>query len=382
MAIPKKYTKKDGSTAWMFTVYLGIDKYTGKEIRTTRRGFITQKMAKIEMNNLLANRESLSTTKQKRLLFQDVSSLWLEQYKRTVKDSTLINTNVFLNKYILPCFKNKYIDKIDMFYCQRQVNYWADALVNYSTLISYTRDIFDLAIKMNLITENPMNKIKRPKRLQEPTNKSENFYTKDELIQFLDCVCESYDFRYYALFRLLSFSGMRCGEAFALYWSDIDFCDNTISITKTVARKAQGGVTLQTPKTNTSIRQIDMDKNTMDILLQWKNEQATFFECNNLELNKDSKQLLFTNLSGGIVFSNSIAATITHITKKLKLKTITTHGLRHTHCSLLFEAGATPKEVQARLGHKDINTTMNIYAHVTKDRKKQAAQIFASYMDI
>uniref|UniRef100_UPI00406D302F tyrosine-type recombinase/integrase n=1 Tax=Lysinibacillus sp. FSL K6-0075 TaxID=2921415 RepID=UPI00406D302F len=68
-------------------------------------------------------------------------------------------------------------------------------------------------------------------------------------------------------------------------------------------------------------------------------------------------------------------------TKKHKLEKITTHELRHTHCSLLFEAGATIKEVQDRLGHADVKTTMNIYAHVTEKAKELAAEKFAKYID-
>lgn len=61
---------------------------------------------------------------------------------------------------------------------------------------------------------------------------------------------------------------------------------------------------------------------------------------------------------------------------------MTTHGLRHTHCSLLFEAGATLKEVQDRLGHSDIKTTMNIYTHVTKKAQEQAIQKFSNYVNL
>ncbi|WP_368634385.1 tyrosine-type recombinase/integrase [Kurthia gibsonii] len=61
---------------------------------------------------------------------------------------------------------------------------------------------------------------------------------------------------------------------------------------------------------------------------------------------------------------------------------MTTHGLRHTHCSLLFEAGAKIKEVQVRLGHTDIQTTMNIYAHVTAKAKEDAIQKFETYLSI
>lgn len=70
-----------------------------------------------------------------------------------------------------------------------------------------------------------------------------------------------------------------------------------------------------------------------------------------------------------------------HILNKYKLSKITTHGLRHTHCSLLFEAGASLKEVQDRLGHSDVKTTMNIYAHFTKQAKEEAILKFTDYME-
>ncbi|WP_243432620.1 tyrosine-type recombinase/integrase [Lysinibacillus sphaericus] len=69
------------------------------------------------------------------------------------------------------------------------------------------------------------------------------------------------------------------------------------------------------------------------------------------------------------------------VQKKYNLEKITTNGLRHTHCSLLFEAGATIKEVQDRLGQSDVKTTINIYAHVTEKAKELAAEKFAKYMD-
>ena len=62
------------------------------------------------------------------------------------------------------------------------------------------------------------------------------------------------------------------------------------------------------------------------------------------------------------------------------LKRITPHGFRHTHCSLLFESGASLKEVQVRLGHTDIKTTMDIYTHVTKRQTEETANRFADFM--
>ncbi|HEC2208251.1 TPA: tyrosine-type recombinase/integrase, partial [Staphylococcus delphini] len=66
---------------------------------------------------------------------------------------------------------------------------------------------------------------------------------------------------------------------------------------------------------------------------------------------------------------------------KLQFKCIKIHGFRHTHCSLLFEVGLSIQEVQDRLGHGDIKTTMDIYAHVTEKQRDQVAEKFANYIN-
>ncbi|RSL29140.1 hypothetical protein D7Z54_32800 [Salibacterium salarium] len=68
--------------------------------------------------------------------------------------------------------------------------------------------------------------------------------------------------------------------------------------------------------------------------------------------------------------------------KKHDLHRITIHGIRHTHASLLFEAGSSLKEVQDRLGHQDIKTTMDVYTHVTRAVKEKTADTFQKFMDM
>lgn len=63
------------------------------------------------------------------------------------------------------------------------------------------------------------------------------------------------------------------------------------------------------------------------------------------------------------------------------LSQINIHAFRHTHASLLFAAGASIKDVQSRLGHTDIKTTMDIYTHVTDEAKKKTAEMFQKYMN-
>ncbi|QYF85573.1 site-specific integrase [Brevibacterium sp. PAMC21349] len=61
-------------------------------------------------------------------------------------------------------------------------------------------------------------------------------------------------------------------------------------------------------------------------------------------------------------------------------KNITPHSFRHIHTSLLIEAGVCIKEIQQRLDHTDINTTLNIYAHMTFNMEEKASQQFSKLM--
>lgn len=136
----------------------------------------------------------------------------------------------------------------------------------------------------------------------------------------------------------------------------------------------------QPTKTVNGRRIIDMDKETMKIMKQWKLQQAQEMLKYGINTNSDN-QLVFCTDKNKYLSINYPNNRMRNVQKRNGLKQITFHGLRHTHCSLLFSVGATIKEVQARLGHTDIQTTMNIYAHVTKEDKQGTANKFAQLME-
>jgi len=94
------------------------------------------------------------------------------------------------------------------------------------------------------------------------------------------------------------------------------------------------------------------------------------------------KQLVFSNEKNEFLQPTKLRKWIIQVQTKYKLSIITTHGLRHTHCSLLFEAGVGLKEVQMRLGHTDVKTTMDIYTHVTQKTKDEAILKYSSYLNM
>lgn len=84
----------------------------------------------------------------------------------------------------------------------------------------------------------------------------------------------------------------------------------------------------------------------------------------------------------GAIMSDSLPRKWMHqLLRDKELRPITIHGFRHTHASLCFEAGMTLKQVQHRLGHSDLKTTMNIYTHITKQAKDDLGEKFSSYID-
>lgn len=135
------------------------------------------------------------------------------------------------------------------------------------------------------------------------------------------------------------------------------------------------------PKTKKSARTIALDNGTISVLKNWRKiQRAEALKLGYNTMNKN--QLIFTNIDNSFLSPAKPRKWLIAAQDKYNLKTITVHGFRHTHCSLLFEAGAAIPEVQERLGHTDVKTTLNIYTHVTKKTKKETAVKFAKYVNI
>ncbi len=374
----KKYTKQDGSTRYKFQAYLGTDESTGKRIRVTRQGFKTRKAAQLAYARLKLKADEGAILTSSKLRFEDVYNMWLEQYKNTVKASTLNKTMTLFKAHILPVYAHMMIDKIKPVHCQKAVNAWYGYYKNYKILNSYTGSVFDFAIRQGIVQNNPTKLITMPVKKEKPEEEKQNYYNKEELEQFFKYLEADGNLKWLTFFRVLAFTGR--GEALALRWCDINHSNSTITVSRTLTLGIGNKIVVQTPKTKTSKRVIKIDAKTLAMLKQWRSEQNIIlggFGHNSLS----SEQLLFTTTDNAFIPLAHAGRVIDRICKKHGIKRITTHGFRHTHCSLLFEAGATIKEVQDRLGHADIKTTMNIYAHVTKKGKEKTAELFAQYVN-
>ena len=173
---------------------------------------------------------------------------------------------------------------------------------------------------------------------------------------------------------------MRKGEALALKWNRVDFLHNTVRIDKSVSRGLENRLYISTPKTRTSIRTIHLDKQTMNVLKEWRTRQQK--EMLKLGYNfLSTDNLVFATYQNKPYQPTKTTDWNNKICKYGNLRHITSHGFRHTHASLLFDSGASMKEVQKRLGHSSIKTTMDVYTHVTKQSEQETVTEFERYME-
>lgn len=380
----ESYKLNNGQTRYQFQLYIGTNPLTGKQQRTTRRGFKTIKEATLELARLKLEVDRGTFNKVVVETYKDIYNLWVVQYEKTVEESTFIKTTRIFKNHILPTLEIYKIDKLNVDLCQRAVDQWASKLKNFKMVKAYAAKVIDFAIKRDYLKNNPFSLVdlpnKRNRQNADSNTKFENFYTKEELVEFLDCLEKEDNYKAFTFFRLLAYTGMRKGEALALTWNDIDFANQEIAITKAISRGKDNTLYVKSTKTGTS-RTIKIDEGTLKILNQWKKQQQKDYLVLGFNTLK-KEQLVFSNNRNEYLQPTKTRQWILQVQEKYVLKKVTTHGLRHTHCSLLFEAGASIKEVQDRLGHSDVKTTMDIYAHVTEEAKVGAIQKFKEYVDI
>ena len=383
MATYRQYSKKNGTKAWLFRVYLGKDGATGKDIETTRRGFETKKEAQLACSKLKVDFEKEGLVrKDKKVTFKDVYELWLETYRTTVKEVTFIKTEIKFKKWILPHYGSLLIDKVTVKKAQKILNQWAKDTDQYRVLHSTAKRIFAYAAHLGLIQSNPLEHVMMPKRtVASPTSDAIKVYSKEQikiLFDYLDTKPHTYsNDSNKVLLRFLFFSGCRISEALALNWNDINFDKKEVTISKTLSQ-TKHGYTISHPKTAGSNGTVSLDDKTISIMKKWQIDQRKYM----LSLGITDPSLIFCGIYKQIITHHSIYQRLKTITINAGLPFLGVHVTRHTHASILLDAGESMKAVQVRLRHSSIKMTMDTYGHLSKETKEITAEKFVEYVGL
>lgn len=313
--------------------------------------------------------------------FQDVYDLWLETYKTTVHEVTFIKTEIKFKKWILPKYGKFRINEVTTKKAKQIVNNWAETTDQYRVLHSTAKRIFSYAINLGIIETNPLENVLMPKRKTNKPKEDVKVYTKSELVtlfDYLNSKPETYrnDFDK-TLLRFLFYSGTRISETLALNWFDVDFEENTVIISKTLSQTKHGYM-VSDPKTDCSARVLPLDTQTISILKKWQINQRKYM----LTLGVTDPTMIFCGIYKELITHQAIYARLITICEKAGIPFLGVHVTRHTHASLLLDAGATMVEVQTILRHTKISQTIDIYSHLAKKTKEKTIEKLVQHLNI
>ncbi|WP_071868711.1 site-specific integrase, partial [Enterococcus thailandicus] len=285
--------------------------------------------------------------------------------------------NIFWSNVALGNLK---IDNVSVTFCQKLANSWSrEHPKRFKQYLNYAGMVFKYAETLDEIKKNPLDRIIIPVVFDDERAKK-NFYSREELLDFLAAYKKVDQPKRYTLFLLLAYTGLRKGEALSLTWRDIDFKRKTITINKTLASGKNGVRLIQRPKTKASNGTISIDDTVINALKEWRAQQNNILKRFGHIASID--QLVFSQDEDNSLLYSRTPLTWLQVFYQHhpNMKKSTVHGFRHTHASLLFEAGADMKQAQDRLRHTNIKTTMNTYIHVTQEGKDETASLFDNFM--
>lgn len=323
----------------------------------------------------------------KKITMNELIDKFMLDYSRGKREITIARVKRFFDMYVLTSewFDDVQLSRIDRPIIQAWIDWLAEKQSTYKKSSAQLNQVFAYAVAYDYIEVNPFDNIRYPTAIDKPDRSYRvDVYDYDQLQAFMNAVKAKYNkptlvFRKYAYFRLLAFTGMRMSEARALLWSDIEFTDEgaNINVNKTLSRGLQGEMVVNDPKTKSSNRIVITDQITAQILKQWHNIQRQAFMKAGIR-----SDIVFTSkdLSSYTPYSQPSLWLLSAI-KGTNVPQINVHGLRHAYITLAVQAGMDIKTLQAQVGHNDINTTLNIYASVTKDMRAKTVDVFTSLVN-
>lgn len=374
--------KKDGSIVYRASVYLGVDAITGKKVKTNVTGR-TKKEVKNKTQQAIATFKTDGATRYQSATitsYKELAELWWNSYKHTVKPNTRGNVRTLLKKHVLPLFGAYKLDKLTTPLLQSIVIKLADkantgeagAYLHYDKIHALNKRILQYGVVMQVLPYNPAREVILPRNAKKATRKKVKHFNDEQLKQFLGYL-DGLDLTNYrnlyevTLYKFLLATGCRINEVLALHWSDIDLNNATVSITKTLNRYGL----INSPKSNASIRDIDIDGQTVAMMKEYRRRQIQ--EAWTLGR---SETVVFSDFIHDYPEDKTLGNRLTTRLRNIGLPNIGFHGFRHTHASLLLNSGIPYKELQHRLGHSRISMTMDIYSHLSKENAKNAVTFY------
>lgn len=371
----------------------------GKRQRFSKGGFPTKKEAQEAGNKAMAeyNNSGLSFVPSE-ISFSDYLDYWLKEYCQiNLKEGTCSGYKKKINNHIRPALGKYRLKSLTPAILQQFINekfnqgYSRNTLVDFKSILSGSLSYATDTVKF--IKTNPIHGVKIPSpraKAQTPTRKKvREIVTPDQWRAIIQRF--PYGHSCYIPLLLAYRCGLRLGEAFAVDRKrDIDLEKSTLAVNRQV-QWLNGHWTFTDPKYD-SFRVIKLDKYMLAELkkvIERQEKAEIFYAEYYIHLYENPQRQLVTEKGEGCreIHMLNVRENGTYIQPRVMMhcgrvihydlgfKNYDYHSLRYTHTTMLIERGAYPKDVQIRLGHKDLRVTLEIYTHLTEKMQNQSIEL-------
>ena len=295
----------------------------------------------------------------------------------------------------------KYSDVLQFYYYL--LNEVKIALGTLDTVHCLLHPTFQLAVRDEIIRNNPTDGVMKEISRESGKNRGiRHALTVEQQRAFMEYIANHpIYYHWWPMFTVLLGTGCRIGEALGLRWQDLDYDKRTISINHSLSyyQKPESNksvLRISKPKTEAGIRTIpmlDIVKDAFEMLYEEQLENG----FNESEIDGMSG-FIFCNRFGTVPNPQTVNHTIKRIANSYNadevvrakkerrdpiiLPNFSCHHLRHTFCTRLCENETNLKVIQSIMGHRNIETTMDIYAEATEEKKQESFENLAAKLDI
>ncbi len=358
--------------SWAFVV--DTSPVGAKRQQTLKSGFQTKAAAVEAMSRLQTAKADGTWVAPTKLTVSAYLDQWLSA-RTGLRGNTQRDYRVAISKHISPRIGAVQLQSLNRLQVKGLYQQLAEAGLAPKTVHNVhicLRKALGDALEDGLIRRNPAERAhSKPKDRPEMLT-----WTSEELVAFLAVTAQDPDFR---LYQLAAATGMRRGELLGLRWRDVDLDAGRVSVRQQYTRQG-GALAFCPPKSQKSIRTVDLDEDTTAVLREQREAQG--FERRAWgDAYRSDLDLIFCRPDGSPHDPNVIDRRFGRRIRALpSLPAIRLHDLRHTHATLLLEDGVDVKTVSERLGHDSVQTTLELYGHVTPRMRASAAARFGALL--